>query len=99
MSFILALGRQKQVDLLSLSLAWSIERVPGQPGIYKDTLSQTPSHPKKAGAEAVAKSAALLPGVHKALALTPVLHQGRCGVPVTPALGWSMQEEQNFKAS
>jgi hypothetical protein len=38
LSFILALGRQKQVDLLSLSLAWSIERVPGQPGLHREKL-------------------------------------------------------------
>jgi hypothetical protein len=34
-------GRQRQTDL-GLRLAWSTERVPGQPGLHKETLSQKP---------------------------------------------------------
>ena len=34
-----ALGRQRQVDLSS-RLAWSTELVPGQPGLYRETLSK-----------------------------------------------------------
>jgi len=37
---ILALGRQRQGDL-SLYPPWSTERVPGQPGLHRATLSQT----------------------------------------------------------
>jgi len=35
----LALGRQRQVDLISLRPAWSIEQVPGQPGLCREILS------------------------------------------------------------
>lgn len=35
-----ALRRWRQADLLSSRLAWSTERVPGQPGLYRETLSR-----------------------------------------------------------
>jgi hypothetical protein len=33
-----ALGSQKQADILSLRLAWSIDQVSGQPGLHRETL-------------------------------------------------------------
>jgi hypothetical protein len=35
-----SIWRLKQVDLPSSKLAWSIEQVPGQPGLHRETLSQ-----------------------------------------------------------
>jgi hypothetical protein len=39
MPLILAFAKQRQMDLLSLRPAWSPERVPGQPGLHRKTLS------------------------------------------------------------
>ena len=41
--FIPTLGRQRQVDLW-VGPAWSTEWVPGQPGLYRETLSHTHTH-------------------------------------------------------
>jgi hypothetical protein len=46
--FIPALRRQRQADLsLSLRLAWSVELVSGQPGLYRETLSQKATNKTK----------------------------------------------------
>jgi hypothetical protein len=45
--FIPALSRKRAGRSLSLRPTWSIKRVPGQPGLYRQTLFQKPRKRKR----------------------------------------------------
>jgi hypothetical protein len=42
MPLILALGKQKQADVCEFQISLSTEWVPGQPGLYRETLYPKP---------------------------------------------------------
>jgi hypothetical protein len=46
-SLIPVLERQRQVALLSSKPAWSTEKVLGQPGLHRETLSWKANYPKQ----------------------------------------------------